>query len=458
LTDFLSFPDGFVWGTATASYQIEGAFQSDGKGESIWDRFAHTPGKIENGDTGDVACGHYDRLEEDLGLLKQLGVKAYRFSIAWPRILPEGRGTVNPKGLDFYNRLVDGLLEVGITPFATLYHWDMPQTLQDAGGWTERSITEAFVEYADVISQALGDRVKHWMTVNEPAVSAWNGHLSGNHAPGLKDPQAAIRAAHHLMLSHGLAVPVLRQNSSDSEVGIVLNSSWVVPASNSRADRESSRFSEGLYVRWFSDPVFGFGYPVDMVTDFVEKGFLESTDMPWVQPGDLKTISIPVDFLGINYYARHVHRDEQAADNLPRTVFEAPRDNLHWTEMGWEIYPQGIFNVLTRMALEYKIPKLYITENGCSFSDGPGPDGQVHDERRVDYLQSHIAACQRAIQAGIPLSGYFVWSFLDNFEWAHGFSQRFGLVHVDYQSLERTPKDSYHWYANVCRQNNLTMD
>lgn len=437
----LQFPTNFVWGTATASYQIEGAWNEDGKGESIWDRFSHTPGKVANGDTGDVACDHYHRWREDVALMKDLGVSAYRFSIGWPRLLPAGRGAVAQAGLDFYSRLVDALLEAGITPFVTLYHWDLPQALQDAGGWPNRATTEAFVEYAGLASRALGDRVKHWITFNEPFVSALVGHLEGRHAPGHQDLGEMLATAHHLLLSHGLAVPVLRQNSPGAQVGITLNLSPMYPASPSEADQLWARVQDGVVNRWYLDPLAGRGYPEDVCQHFF------NPSMDFVRPGDLERIATPIDFLGINYYTRHIARNETVSEseNLPRTELPNPEH----TEMGWEVFPNGLEAVLKRVADEYSFPVLYVTENGAAFPDEVSPDGRVHDPRRVAFFQGYLAAAARALAAGVPLAGYFVWSMMDNFEWAHGYSKRFGLVYVDFATGQRTPKDSYYWYKEL---------
>jgi beta-glucosidase len=456
MTASLQFPQNFIWGGATASYQIEGAWNEDGKGESCWDRFCHTPGHILNGDTGDVACDHYHRWKEDIALMKQLGLKSYRFSIAWPRILPKGRGEVNQAGIDFYSQLVDGLLEAEIIPFVTLYHWDLPQALEDEGGWANRATAEAFVEFADVVSRALGDRVKNWITHNEPAVVAWNGYLSGNHAPGIKDPALAVRAAHHLLLSHGWAVPVIRRNSPGSEVGIVLNLSWVAPASNSFMDRDAARQGE-YWTRWYLDPLYGHGYPGDIQADLAKKGAFPR-GMDFVQEGDMQAIQVSTDFLGVNYYSRHLVRVD-APGNDPQTVFAAEQNLDNYTEFkGWEIYPDGLLGELCRLYYTYWIPKLYITENGASYSTAPDASGCVPDSRRITYLRKHLHACHRALQAGVPLAGYFVWSLMDNFEWSQGYSQRFGVIWVDYESGKRTIKDSAYWYADVIKHNRLEWD
>ena len=438
------FPKDFIWGTATASYQIEGAWNEDGKGESIWDRFSHTPGKVANGDSGDVACDHYHLWRHDLDIMKELGLKNYRFSIAWPRVLPNGSGKVNQAGLDFYSNLVDGMLEKGIQPFITLYHWDLPQALQDEGGWPGRNIVDRYVEYADIISRALGDRVKNWITLNEPFVSAFMGHMEGRHAPGITDLDTAVAASHHLLLSHGLAVPVIRNNCSGANVGITLNLTPQVPASSSAEDRNKARWMDGFINRWFLDPLVGRGYPQDMVSDF-------GTTMDFVKPGDMKIIATPVDFLGVNYYTRGIARssNESEKENEPIAVFP----NHEHTEMGWEVYPQGIYNILGRLHFDYAFPTVYITENGAAFRDEVGPDGQVDDPGRLSYIQRHLEMVHKAIEIGVPVKGYFVWSMFDNFEWAHGYSKRFGLVYVDYKTQQRILKSSAKWYQQVIREN-----
>ncbi|MFQ5576583.1 MAG: GH1 family beta-glucosidase [Anaerolineae bacterium] len=451
----LTFPSDFVWGVATSAYQIEGAWNEDGRGESIWDRFAHTPGKVTDGSTGDVACDHYHRWPQDVTLMKSLGLKAYRFSMAWPRILPAGRGQVNQAGLDFYSRLVDALLEAGITPFVTLFHWDLPQALQDNGGWPARSTAKAFVEYADAASRRLGDRVTHWMTHNEPWCAGMLSHQIGEHAPGWQNWPAALRAAHHLLLSHGWAAPVIRRNSPRARVGITLNFEPPEPASASPADFHAARRFDGYYNRWFLDPVFGRRYPADMVTHYTRQGYLPPGDLPFVQPGDFEAIAAPIDFLGVNYYRRVVVRDETAPGNLPPTNLVAPQNE--WTDMGWEVYPNGLYNLLNRIHFEYRPTKIYVTENGASYGDGPDPTGRINDQRRITYLRDHFAAAHRALQNGVPLAGYFVWSLLDNFEWAKGYTQRFGIVWVDYKTQQRIPKNSALWYKQVIARNGVSI-
>ena len=446
MSTFQSFPSNFVWGAATASYQIEGAWDEDGKGESIWDRFTHTPGHVFEGHTGDVACDHYHRWPQDIELMKALGLRAYRFSIAWPRILPDGRGRVNQAGLEFYSRLVDGLLAADITPFVTLYHWDLPQALQDAGGWPARATAEAFVEYAGVVSAALGDRVKNWITHNEPWCVSILSHQIGAHAPGLRDTEAALRAAHHVLLSHGWAVPVIRANSPGAEVGITLNMEWVEGASRSAADARVAGEAEGRFNRWFLDPLYGRHYPADVVAGYAAA---LPNGLDFVLPGDLDAIASPTDFLGLNYYSRRVARDEEASDNLPQEILaDRPR-----TEMGWEEYPEGLYGLLNWLHFGYRPPKLYVTENGASFGNGPDAAGRVADTRRLNYLRDHFSAARQAMNNGVPLAGYFVWSLMDNFEWAEGYRQRFGIVWVDYETQQRIPKDSALWYRDVIAAN-----
>jgi len=413
----VSFPKGFVWGSATSAYQVEGATREDGRGESIWDRFTSASGHVEDGSSGEVACDHYHRWREDLDLLQALGHKAYRFSVAWPRVLPGGRGLVNPRGLDFYARLVDGLLERGITPFVTLYHWDLPQALQDAGGWADRATAEAFAAYADVVSRTLGDRVKHWITHNEPWCASILGHRTGIQAPGLRDARVALVASHHLLLSHGLAVPILRHNCPDARVGIALNLASCAPASPSPQDADASRRRDGELNRWFLDAIYRGQYPADIVADAIRAGVLPPQGLPFVEDGDLRIIRERLDFLGMNYYFRIVTRsaDISEQDNHPRTVHLAPASE--WTEMGWEVYPDGLFETLVRTYLDYRPHAIYITENGASYSTAPDAHRRVADGARIRYLQGHLVAAGRAIEVGVPLQGYFAWSLLDNFEW-----------------------------------------
>jgi beta-glucosidase len=450
----MRFPEGFVWGAATSSHQIEGAVHEGGRGESIWDRFAAVPGAIVDGSSGAVACDHFHRYPRDIAIMKDLGLHAYRLSIAWSRILPDGRKqSKEPRGLDFYNRLIDALLAAGITPYVTLYHWDLPEALQDLGGWPARDTAYAFVDYAEAVSRSLGDRVKHWITHNEPWCISVLGHADGHHAPGHKSWPEALAASHHLNLAHGLALPVIRENSPGAEVGITLNLLHIDPASPSDADREACRALDGGFNRWFLDPLFGKGYPEDVIADHRALGNLPEGPLPFVQPGDLEIAAREIDFLGINYYSRAVVRSAKIAEeaNLPVTVV-AEGDK---TDMGWEVHPEGLYEVLCRVHREYAPRKIYITENGAAYDTAPSADGKVHDVKRRAYLHGHLEASRRAAEKGVPLHGYFLWSLLDNYEWAHGYAKRFGIVWVDYTTQERIPKESAAWYSEVIRANGL---
>ena len=453
MAERVTFPKGFVWGSATSSFQIEGAATEDGRSESIWDRFCKTAGKIKDGSSGDVACDHYHRWREDVALMSDLGHAAYRFSVAWPRVVPSGRGRANERGLDFYSRLVDGLLERGITPYVTLFHWDLPQVLEDEGGWPNRATVDAFVEYADVVSARLGDRVKHWITHNEPWCSSMLSYERGIHAPGRKDWPAALAASHHILLTHGLTVPIIRRNAAGAEVGITVNLSPSIPASTSPADYAAARFHDGYMNRWFLDPLFRAAYPADMVAEYGARGHLPAKWESLVRPSDLQHIAVPTDFLGVNYYNRHVARVSDN-DPAPRKVFVAPK--AEWTDIGWEVYPQGMFEVLLRAHLEYRPDKIYVTENGAAYSDGPDGERRVADARRVRFLRDHLLAAGKAIEAGVPLAGYFAWSLIDNFEWDHGYTQRFGLCWVDYATQERIPKNSALWLREVISSGSVT--
>ena len=443
MTSLIKFPKNFLWGTATCAYQIEGAVKEDGRGESIWDVFSHTPGKTLNGDTGDVACDHYHRWREDIQLMKSLGYKAYRFSIAWPRILPEGRGRINQPGLDFYNRLIDGLLEAGIQPLATLYHWDLPTVLE--GAWLNRSVVDAFAEYSGLAASHFGDRVKLWFTINEPWCASHLSYTIGEHAPGMKDRSKGILAAHHLLLAHGEAVKELRKAIPDAQVGIVLNMSPIHNDPDAPVSEDRIRFMDGELNRWFADPLYGRGYPQDMLEDYVRMGVLESTQPDFIKPGDMELIAEETDLLGINYYTRiFVSEDSSGVQNEDRDV---PK-----TDMGWELYPEGLYEILERVNREYHPKQLMVTENGASYADGPDEIGKVHDQRRIDYLQTHIRQVWQAIQAGIPVTGYLQWSLMDNFEWARGYSQRFGVIHVDFETQKRTIKDSAYWFSDYIKK------
>jgi beta-glucosidase len=444
----IQFPKDFLWGTATAAYQIEGAAAKDGRGPSIWDTFSHTPGKTLNGDTGDVACDHYHRFRDDIALMKDLGISTYRFSASWSRILPAGRGQINEVGLDFYKELVDELLKAGITPYCTLYHWDLPQALHDQGGWLNRETSAAFAEYAGIISATLGDRIKHWMTFNEPLCIAYVSHAWGEHAPGHRDLsyREANRVIHHVYLAHGLAIPILRANSQDCQVGIVLNLAPAHPASDSDADKAAAQRVDAQLNRWFADPIFKGTYPDDrlaMLADFAK---------PPIQPSDMSIISTPIDFLGINYYFRVVVVDDsQAADPTIKARFIKPEGE--YTAMDWEVHPDGLRELIVRFHREYGPKAIYVTENGCAYPDTVDAEGQVIDPKRVAYLQGHFRAAGQALAEGAPLKGYFVWSMMDNFEWAYGYDRRFGLVHIDYASQKRTPKESFRFYQKVIAEN-----
>lgn len=437
-----AFPADFLWGVATSAQQIEGAAQEEGRGQSIWDHFADQPGKIADGTNPSVACDHFHLWRDDLERMRWLGVNAYRFSVAWPRILPEGRGRVNMPGLDFYDRMVDAMLAADMAPYLTLYHWDLPQVLQERGGWTARDTVSAFAELADAVSRRVGDRVKHWVTHNEPWCISHLGHEQGAHAPGMRDPMAAMRAAHHIMLSHGRAVEVLRANVPGAQVGIVNITSPAQPFSDSDADRDAARQFDGSFNRWFLDPIFRGQYPADAVADRVRRGHLPSAGMDFVQPGDMAVTSTPIDFLGVNYYSRIVV--QAGEDGAPKAVRMAPPEAL--TDMGWEVYPQGLTESLVRIHRDYAPRAIHITENGAAFPDAPGDAASFADARRVEFLREHFAAAADGVTAGVPLAGYFVWSLLDNFEWGEGLSKRFGLFHVDFATQRRTPRDSAHWY------------
>jgi beta-glucosidase len=442
--DLDAFPPDFAWGAATAAYQIEGSHHADGRGDSIWDTFSHTPGRVTAGDNGDVAIDHYRRWRDDIGLMADLGVANYRFSVSWPRVQPTGRGPANQVGLDFYRRLVDELLARGVTPWLTLYHWDLPQTLEDAGGWPARDTVDRFADYTELVFDALGDRVSRWTTLNEPWCSAFLGYAAGLHAPGRVDPTASVAAAHHLLLAHGRAVRAMRAaGGPDHQLGITLNLYPVSPYSDAPADLEAARRVDGLHNRLFLDPLFGAGYPTDVRADLAHV-----SDFGFVRDGDLTEIATPLDLLGVNYYTRHVvghgpYPGTQHAGFMGR--------DLPQTAMGWEVDSTGLTEVLERVAHYTTLP-IYVMENGAAYDDVVGPDGGIHDDDRIVYLRGHIEACATAMRSGVPLRGYFVWSLLDNFEWARGYGKRFGLIHVDRDTQLRTPKDSALWYADLMRR------
>jgi len=445
----VSFPNDFLWGTATSSYQIEGAVDKDGRGPSIWDTFTRRPGTIEDGSTGDVACDHYNRWQEDVQLMADLGLDSYRFSIAWPRIFPEGTGPVNEPGLAFYDRLVDALLREGITPFITLYHWDLPQALQDDGGWANRDIVPAFAEYAEAVAQRLGDRVDHWITHNEPWVVAFLGHYFGEHAPGITDLETALQVAHHLLVSHGRAARAIRACSDDAQVGITLNLTSARPARTPEKDEEAVRRADGFQNRWFLDPVYGRGYPEDMRSLYGDR-------MPEAEHGNLEVAATPTDFLGVNYYRpQWVRADPDDPLGFASLGPEAlAEEGYRITEMGWPVDPSGLRHLLQRLDADYPVDSIYITENGAAFSDSL-EDGTVEDPQRIAYYEGHLQAAAEALKTGAPLDGYFAWSLIDNFEWAHGYTKRFGLVYVDYETQDRIPKASAQWYRSVVADNTL---
>ena len=445
---FRRFPDQFLWGTATAAYQIEGGWDADGKGESIWDHFTHQPYRIADGATGDVACDHYHRWREDVALLRSLGVQSYRFSASWPRILPEGRGKINQPGLDFYCRLVDALLEAGIQPNLTLYHWDLPQALQEQGGWVNRDSVRWFADYAEILFRSLGDRVRLWSTHNEPYVATFLGHASGDFAPGLASVADAYQVAHHLLLSHGLAVQAFRAGGFPGKIGLVLSLSNFLPASPSEADAAACRrvYAEGSAL--FASPVFLGEYPADLM-EWI------GPQQPRIQPGDLEIISQPVDFLGVNYYTSNAVAFDPRGGHLKASVAQVSGPGWGRTAMGWGINPPGLKDVLMDMHRTYRAPQLLITENGTAMPDTPAPDGTVADNARIAYIREHLLAAWEAIQAGAPLMGYYYWSLMDNFEWADGYGPRFGLVRTDYPTLRRIPKQSAAWYRDAIARNGL---
>lgn len=426
------FPADFIWGVATSSFQIEGAAKKDGKGPSIWDTFCETPGNITDGTNGLIACEHYDRYQQDIDLIASLGVNAYRFSISWPRVQPLGSGAFNEAGLAFYERLVDGLLAKGITPFVTLNHWDIPQALQDLGGWENRDTVHRFVDYALAIFARLGNKVGAYTTHNEPWVIAILGNESGIFAPGIKSRATAMQVSHHLLLSHGMALQALRDKGCTKPLGIVLNLSPTVPATDSAQDLAKVRLEDGRLLRWYMDPLFKKSYPQDVLDALGE-------DAPHILPGDLDTIATPMDYLGVNYYTRSV----VSADGS----WSPKKSGLPLNDMDWEIYPEGLTQLLVRMKRDYAIPPVYITENGGAFPDPLTTTG-VHDHDRVQYIDQHIAALADAMEQGVTVHGYMVWSLLDNFEWSSGYAKRFGIIHVDYDTQRRTYKDSAHWYRH----------
>jgi beta-glucosidase len=439
------FASDFLWGCATSSYQIEGAGSLDGRVESIWDRFAATPGKVRDGSNGSVACDHYHRWPQDFDIARDMGLNAYRFSIAWPRIFAEAGGRPNEKGLDFYSRLIDGMLERGLQPWATLYHWDLPQFLQDRGGWESRETVDRFLEFADVMTRRLGDRVQHWITHNEPWCTAILGNFEGVHAPGKQDLRAALQVCHHVLLSHGKAVPLIRENVADARVGIALSLHPVRPASGSAEDWAATERHDGLRYRWFLDPLFGKGYPAATLDRL-------HAAAPEVHAGDMEAIAVKTDFMGLNYYFPETIANAPGHKPLDARVL-AP-NGVQTTAMGWEVAPEGLTELLVRIEQEYRPGPIYITENGSCYEDALTPEGEVRDVERRHYLMRHLEALKAAIAAGVPVKGYFAWSLVDNFEWAEGYLRRFGLVHIDYATQERRLKESGKWYRAFLKSEN----
>lgn len=446
----LVFPEKFLWGVAASAYQIEGAYNEDGKGESIWDRFVRWPGHVLNGDTGDVACDHYHRMPQDVALIKELGIPCYSFTISWSRILPQGYGTVNARGLDFYDRLVDELLSAGIKPLATLYHWEFPQALQDQGGWPNRDTTDWYAEYARVVFERLADRVNTWSTFCEPWVSAFLGYGTGLHAPGLCDYSKAYQTAHHLLLAHGKTVQLFREGGYEGQIGLALNLNGLIPASDSDEDRAATQRVHDETHALFLDPIFNGTYP-ETLFEYI------GPHQPEVQTGDARIISQPIDFLGLNYYnTDYVEFDLFGGLNKARlTPYSAPG----WgrTEMNWGIDPDGISREVLYVKENYRNPKLYLMENGCAMPDNPDQNDFVADWDRVNFLRAHLRALHQAIDDGANVHGYIAWSILDNFEWERGYSQRFGLVRVNYETLARTPKQSAYWYRDVIAENAISL-
>ncbi|RMI44025.1 GH1 family beta-glucosidase [Streptomyces triticirhizae] len=454
------FPADFLWGSATASYQIEGAASEDGRTPSIWDTFCRTPGKVFQGDNGDVACDHYHRWSDDLDLMSELGLQAYRFSVSWSRVQPTGRGPAVQRGLDFYRALADGLLERNITPAITLYHWDLPQELEDAGGWPARETAERFAEYAHLVATALGDRVRLWTTLNEPFCSAFLGYGSGVHAPGRTEPESVLKAAHHLNLAHGLGVQALRTVlPAEAQIGITFNPGVIRSHTESPEDQDAARRIDALHTRIFTDPVLHGAYPGDLKEDTAHV-----SDWSFVRDGDEAEIHQQIDFLGLNYYTPTVVSAPVEGREAPRNDGHGASDHSPWvgsesvefhlapgerTDMGWVIDPTGLVQLLRRFGEERPDLPLYITENGAAFDDKVDASGAVHDPDRISYLHGHLDAVHQAIAEGVDVRGYFLWSLMDNFEWAYGYSKRFGVVHVDFETLRRTPKASARWYAGV---------
>lgn len=441
------FPEGFAWGVATASYQIEGAYDEDGRGETIWDRYCAIPGNVLNGDDGKVACDHYHRYKEDVQLMKSMGIQAYRFSIAWSRILPKGYGEVNEKGIQFYDRLIDELLKAGIEPYITLYHWDLPQALQDIGGWANPKMPEYFLEYAKIVLNAYGSKVKKWITLNEPYCAAFLGNSEGRQAPGLHDFSTAVRVSYHMYVGHGLVVEYFRKHECEGEIGITLNLMGRYPLTDSPKDIEAAKRADGYLNRWFAEPIIFGKYPQDMIDLYKSKGIV----LPEFQEEDLRRISQKLDFIGLNYYNDFYVKADDHAWPLGFKIENPPFIPVN--DRNWPVTEDGFLAMLLRMKEEYGIEKIYITENGTSFPDVVSMEGKVEDGGRKDYLHRHLTKLWEAIQKGVNVKGYFQWSLYDNFEWAFGYSSRFGIVYVDFHTQERIVKESGHWYSQVIKEN-----
>lgn len=445
----IEFPENFVWGVTTASYQIEGAVKEGGRGETIWDRFSHIPGRVLHSDHGDIACDSYHRVQEDVALLKELGVKAYRFSIAWARIFPSGYGKVSEEGLSYYRALIDGLADAGIEPYITLYHWDLPQKLQDEGGWCNRKTAEYFRDYCRLLFQEFGAKVHHWITLNEPWVVSFLGHYTGEMAPGIRDFSAALQTAHVLLLAHGMAVDVFRSMNLEGEIGITLNLCPKEALTNTSEDQAAAVRHDGYANRWFLDPVFRGKYPEDMWNWYEKHGVV----LPDIKEGDMKTISVPVDFLGINYYNIDYTVEDKSVWPIEFiTGFSGGNPMTHYQ---MPVIPEGIYKILVRVHQDYHPSKMYITENGASYQEHPDRNGKISDDARIDYIYTHLEKAKKAMDEGVPLGGYFVWTLMDDFEWSTGYENQFGLVYVDRKTLKRTKKKSFDWYRHVIRENGL---
>lgn len=448
-------PKDFIWGAATAAYQIEGAWNEDGKGESVWDRFAHTPGKIKNNDNGDIACDSYRRYPEDIALLQKLNLKSYRFSISWPRIQASGSGAANAKGLDYYKRLTDALLAAGIRPMATLYHWDLPQALQDSGGWPNRDTAARFADYAKIVADALADRVKQWTIFNEPKTFTGVGYWQGHHAPGCSDPLNFLRATHTVNLAQGMAFRAMKAVNPALQLGSAFDVAPMFPATQSYADIAAAERWHKFQNLWFVQTALQGRYPENVLLPQSQDALLG------MKPGDDVLMRAPLDFIGLNYYAPWIVRDAPQGNGVPGlntdSQWAAMLGTHPKTDIGWDIYPQGFHDILVRMSRETGHLPIEITENGAAFNVNPDASGAIHDTARIEYMRGHLLAIAKAIADGVPIRAFHYWSLLDNFEWAEGYSQRFGIVHVDFSNHQkRTIKDSGHWYANVAKTNVVT--